>query len=530
MNYTSTRNSSIKVSAAEAIVKGIADDGGLFVPSELKSLPKFTAEAIRELSVKSYRAYQEVAFDVLKVFLPFEEEELRGVVNNAYRLRNPGRDVDWNFDTLGATRLVKLDDKSKGPAYILELWHGPTAAFKDMALQILPGLLNLSKKSVGKTGGKTLILVATSGDTGKAALEGFKDAQGVEIAVFYPEDGVSEIQKLQMTTQEGENVHVFAVKGNFDDCQNAVKQVFNDTDVAARAAKSNVTFSSANSINWGRLVPQIVYYVSAYAELVQSKSIQCGDKVNICVPTGNFGNILAAYYAMEMGIPVNKFICGSNSNNVLADFINTGTYDRNRDFCTTVSPSMDILVSSNLERLLYHLSGDDKQIKDWFTALADSGKFEVDSKTQSKLKSLFYGGWCNEDDTLATIKMVFEEFGYLMDTHTAVGYKVWRDYVAQSGDVKTKTIIASTANPYKFGDAVYEALYGKFVLQEAGAFAAEVDEDEEAKPVPTDATSALFDRSEIRIPRCLCDVRDREVRFTEVLEKSQIKDAVLKMI
>jgi threonine synthase len=529
MKYTSTRNATIAVTAADAIVKGIADDGGLFVPSDLSALPKFSESAIRELGAKSYNAYQEIAYDVLKPLLALaseQDDDLRNCVNNAYRLRNPGRDVDWNFDTLGATRLVKLDDKSKGAAHILELWHGPTAAFKDMALQIMPGLLTLSKKAISKTGGKTLILVATSGDTGKAALEGFKDAVGVEIAVFYPEDGVSEMQKLQMTTQEGDNVHVFAVKGNFDDCQSALKEVFTDVDVTERAAKTNTTFSSANSINWGRLCPQIVYYISAYAELVQNKSIQCGDKVNICVPTGNFGNILAAYYAMKMGIPVNKFICASNSNNVLADFINTGVYDRNREFCTTVSPSMDILISSNLERLLFHLSGNgDKQIREWFAALKKDGKFEVDKSTKTKLGSLFYGGWCSEEDTLATIKAVFDEYGYLLDTHSAVGYKVWCDYTASSGDVKTKTIIASTANPYKFSEAVHEALYGKFVPSE---FEAVVTEDDE--PVANDAMSKLFERTEIKIPKSLTDVKDKDVRFTEVLEKSQIKDAVMKIL
>jgi threonine synthase len=324
---------------------------------------------------------------------------------------------------------------------------------------------------------------------------------------------------------------VYAVRGNFDNCQSGVKAIFDDRKLREELNARGTFLSSANSINWGRLCPQIVYYVSAYAELVQTKAIQCGDKVNICVPTGNFGNILAAYYAMEMGIPVNKFICASNSNNVLSDFINTGTYDRNREFKATVSPSMDILVSSNLERLLYHLSGNDSAaIKEWFTALSASGKFEVSAKVKSKIKSLFYGGWCSEGDTSSTIKSVFDKYGYLMDTHTAVGYKVWVDYVMSSGDSKTKTIIASTANPYKFSDAVYEALYGKFIPGEI--FAADVigDDGEDFEPVANDVMSRLFDRTEIRIPAPLSDVKDREVRFTEVLEKSQIKDAVLKLL
>jgi len=529
MNYTSTRNSSISVTAAEAIVQGISDEGGLFVPVDLNALPKFDMQRFIELAAKDYQSYQDIAYDIFKPlfdFTPSMESELRNCVNNAYSA---------NFNTVGTTRVVKLDDSGKGAAHILELWHGPTAAFKDMALQVLPGVMNLSKVVLKRGGEKTLILVATSGDTGKAALEGFKDAQGIEIAVFYPEDGVSEMQKLQMITQEGENVHVFAVKGNFDDCQAALKDVFTDMAVIDRAKQNGVSFSSANSINWGRLFPQIVYYIHAYVELIRTKAIKAGDKINVCVPTGNFGNILAAYYASVMGLPVNKFICASNSNNVLADFINTGVYDRNREFCATVSPSMDILVSSNLERLLYHFAdGDSSAVNKWFAALKDSGKFEVDGKVKAKIDESFFGGWCNESETSSTIKSVFAKYGYLMDTHTAVGYKVWQDYVEQSGDRKTKTLIAATANPYKFAGAVYESLYGAFIPAELtdfdGGYYPEEYIETPSNP-DDDALSRLSSRSGIRVPATLKGVREKEVRFNQAaLEKGQIKEAILKII
>ena len=517
MKYTSTRNSTISITASEAIVKGISDEGGLFVPFAPKGLPKFTMNEIQDMADKPYH---ERAFDVLSKFLDFDESELRGCVSEAYNM---------NFRTLGATRLVGLDNA----AYMLELWHGPTAAFKDMALQILPGLIKTSIKKVGKSK-KILILTATSGDTGKAALEGFKDVEGIEIVVFYPEDGVSDVQKRQMTTQEGENVHVFAVKGNFDDCQNAVKAVFADASVIKEAEKAEIAFSSANSINWGRLCPQIAYYISAYADLVAKKAILPGDKINICVPTGNFGNILAAYYAMEMGLPVEKFICASNTNNVLTDFINTGVYSCKRDFHTTVSPSMDILVSSNLERLLYHISGNnDGLVNGWFTALSKKGEFEADKKVKTKMKSLFYGGWCSEEETLETIKSVYNEHGYLMDTHTAVGYKVWQDYMSKSGGGKpsnagTKTIIASTASPYKFETAVYEALYGKYSVPEIE------EEDDfangEPKAVLNTLTKELEAKTGIPIPKPLVGIDEKPIRFTQTLTKAQIKNAVLKIL
>jgi threonine synthase len=527
MNYTSTRNSKISITAADAIVKGISEEGGLFVPEKLTDLPKFKTETLQKLSEMSYN---ERAAEVLRPLLGFSEEELLSCIDKAY---------SSGFSTIGVTRNVKLDDTAglNQSTIALELWHGPTAAFKDMALQILPELMRTSAKLSKARSGKTIILVATSGDTGKAALEGFKDVEGIEIAVFYPEDGVSDIQKLQMQSQEGENVRVYAVKGNFDDCQNAVKAVFTDSEVVKRAERSGVTFSSANSINWGRLCPQIVYYVSAYAQLVREKVIRCGDKINICVPTGNFGNILAAYYAGEMGVPVEKLICASNTNNILTDFINTGVYDINRDFHTTVSPSMDILISSNLERLLYHLCGnDDKQINEWFTALKDSGRFEVDAKMKKKLKTLFYAGWASEIETGATIKRVFNEHGYLMDTHTAVGHKVLQDYNENTSKSRIKTLLASTANPYKFGDSVYEALYpdlGKYTPVEVEIEVSSQDEAAEEPTVETRTTTVMDELEKLTgicVPKSLSGINEKQVRFTEVLDKSQIRDAVLKIL
>ena len=378
-----------------------------------------------------------------------------------------------------------------------------------MALQILPYLLTVSAKKT--IAGKDIaILVATSGDTGKAALEGFKDVPGTSITVFYPEDGVSDMQKRQMTTQEGSNVNVCAVKGNFDDCQNGVKAIFTDAKLKAELEKMNVVFSSANSINWGRLSPQIVYYISAYASLIKNGEIKYGEPVNIVVPTGNFGNILAAYYAKQMGIPVNKLICASNANNVLTDFINTGVYDRNRSFYTTVSPSMDILISSNLERLLYHLSGEnDAQIREWFGKLAKDGKYSVTPEVLEKIRADFYAGYCDDVQTKAAIKEVFESYSYLMDTHTAVAYKVYQDYKNATGDT-TKTIVASTANPYKFGAAVMDALGG----ETKGLDEFTIIENLEKKTGTT-------------IPAPLAATKNKAVRFTGSVEKQDMPEVVL---
>lgn len=492
MNYASTRNSSLKATSAHAIVKGLSDEGGLYVPEEI---PALTEEEILGLCGKSY---VERAFAVFAKYLTdFTPEELRHCVESAYN--------DKNFDSANIAEISKL----KEGKYVLELWHGPTCAFKDMALQILPYLLTTSaKKTVD--GKHIAILVATSGDTGKAALEGFKDVEGTSISVFYPEDGVSPMQKRQMITQEGGNVKVCAVKGNFDDCQNGVKAIFTDKEIAGKLAEKNILLSSANSINWGRLAPQIVYYVSTYAQLVADKEIEYGEKINIVVPTGNFGNILAAYYAKLMGIPVNKLICASNSNNVLTDFINTGVYDRNRKFYTTVSPSMDILISSNLERLLYHLTGgNDKLINDWFGALKDTGRYEVNAEVKKQISELFYAGCCTDADTKAQICKTFRDERYLLDTHSAVAVKVYEDYKNKTGD-NTKTVIASTANPYKFGRAVYEAVGGKSVCG---------DEFE--------LISHLESETDTKMPAPLAATQNKPVRFTDVVEKQKMGELVL---
>lgn len=491
MNYRSTRNNQVEVTSAKAIAQGLSDEGGLFVP---ESLPKLSEADIMGLCGKSY---SERAFEIFKLFLTdFTDDEIRYCVSNAY---------GSNFDTENVSEISHLLTGT----YILELWHGPTCAFKDMALQILPYLLTVSaKKTIA--GKEIAILVATSGDTGKAALEGFKDVPGTSITVFYPEDGVSDMQKRQMTTQDGSNVNVCAVKGNFDDCQNGVKAIFTDAKLKTELEKMNVVFSSANSINWGRLSPQIVYYISAYASLVKNGEIKYGEPVNIVVPTGNFGNILAAYYAKQMGIPVNKLICASNANNVLTDFINTGVYDRNRSFYTTVSPSMDILISSNLERLLYHLSGEnDAQIRDWFGKLARDGKYSVTPEVLEKIRADFYAGCCDDAQTKAAIKEVFESYSYLMDTHTAVAYKVYQEYKKATRD-NTKTIIASTANPYKFGASVMDALGG----ETKGLDEFTIIENLEKKTGTT-------------IPAPLAATKNKAVRFTGSVEKQDMPEVVL---
>lgn len=492
MNYTSTRNSSLDVTSAHAITKGLSDEGGLYVP---KAVPDFSRE---ELLAMSDMSYADRAFEVFsKLLTDFTPEEIRHCVDSAYN--------DRNFDSGNIAEMTRLEEGK----YILELWHGPTCAFKDMALQILPYLLTTSaKKTVD--GKHIAILVATSGDTGKAALEGFKDVDGTSIAVFYPEDGVSPMQKRQMTTQEGGNVFVSAVKGNFDDCQNGVKAIFTDKEIADKLAEKNILLSSANSINWGRLAPQIVYYISSYVELVKKKEISFGDKINVVVPTGNFGNILAAYYAKLMGIPIGKLICASNSNNVLTDFINTGVYDRNRKFYTTVSPSMDILISSNLERLLYLMTDcDDKLIREWFGLLKEQGRYEVNGDVKARLAEHFWAGCCSDAETKTQIKDTFDKYSYLLDTHTAVAVKVYEDYVKATGD-KTPTVIASTANPYKFGRAVYEAVNGR-----------EGCEDE------FELISQLEKETSTKMPAPLAATKDKQVRFTGSVEKQSMGETVL---
>ena len=492
MNYQSTRNSKLEVLSSTAILKGISEEGGLFVP---ETLPEITADELEKMASLPY--VERAAYVFSKYLTDFSDDEINYCVSGAYNTNN--------FETDNIAELKKISDNQ----YSYELWHGPTCAFKDMALQILPYLLSVSSKKAND-GKKIMILVATSGDTGKAALEGFKDKEGVSITVFYPEDGVSAMQKRQMTTQEGENVNVCAIKGNFDDCQNGVKAIFTDKSVAEELLKKNIEFSSANSINWGRLSPQIVYYVSLYSEMIKRGEIKNGELVNIVVPTGNFGNILAAYYAKKMGVPFGKLICASNANNVLTDFINTGIYDRNRCFYQTISPSMDILISSNLERLLYDMSGNnDEEIKGYFGKLASCGKYEVSDEIKAKLKAEFYGGYCDDNQTKATINRYFTEYGYLCDTHTAVAMNVYDRYLSDTGD-KTKTVIVSTASPYKFTPAVYEAVAGK------------LDTTDEFELV-----SKLNAVSGLKVPDALANLATKEVRFNNSIDKQEMKEFVL---
>ena len=494
MYYKSTRNSSVNVSSAQAIAQGISKDGGLFVPSEI---PSISLDDIKALGDKTYA---ERAFFVFSKFLTdFTDAEIRYCVDNAYN--------DKNFDTNNIAEIAHLFDGT----YMLELWHGPTCAFKDMALQILPYLLTTSAKKLNLNK-KIVILVATSGDTGKAALEGFKDVPDTEILVFYPDNGVSAMQKKQMTTQEGNNVGVCAIKGNFDDAQSGVKAIFTDPGIAEELNDNGMMFSSANSINWGRLAPQIIYYISTYAQLVKDGEIELGEKINIVVPTGNFGNILAGYYAKKMGLPVNKLICASNANNVLTDFINTGVYNKNRPFHATISPSMDILISSNLERLLYHLCGeDDAQIGEWFGKLASEGKYEVSDEVKNILKTEFYAGCCDDAETKACIKEIYDKYSYTCDTHTGVAVKVYEDYKKATND-NTKTIIASTASPYKFSGSVLDAI------------GADTDADE------FDLVNELAEVSKLPVPKSLAALKDKDIRFKEIIDKSEMKDFVFKSL
>ncbi len=497
MQYTSTRDSSVRVDSATAIATGISPDGGLYVPVEL---PVYDyADLTRVMNA----GYCERAVDILSEFLTdFSKSELRECVTQAY---------EGKFREDGEIAPVHaLTDKE----YILELWHGPTCAFKDMALQLLPHLL---RKATLKTGSnkEVIILVATSGDTGKAALEGFADVPGTRIIVFYPDEGVSNIQKLQMTTQEGANVGVCAVKGNFDDAQTGVKKIFLDPAMKEALAANGMQFSSANSINLGRLVPQIVYYISAYLDLMCSGKMDYeGEQVNIVVPTGNFGNILAAFYAKQIGLPVKKLICASNANNVLTDFIRTGVYDRNRSFHTTISPSMDILISSNLERLIYHLTdGDSVRVSKWMAELAATGRYEVDDDVKARLQETFWAGYCDDAGTKTTIKDVFDDYGYLCDTHTAVGLNVYNQYVQATGDTETPVIVASTANPFKFAPSVLAAI-------------SEVDPSRSE----FDIINELSVMSSAPVPEQLADLRTKEVRFDKLCDREKMNDVVLEML
>ncbi len=482
--YSSTRGGVGDLAAAEAIIQGLAPDGGLFVPDAIPPLPDLP---------EGKADYRDIAVPVIGAFFDdYAEEEIRRAAELAY---------DSKFDT---EEIVPL--KKAGGAYFLELYHGKTSAFKDMALSILPYLLT---GAVRKTGDdrRILILTATSGDTGKAALEGFADVPGTEIAVFYPETGVSEIQKRQMVTQTGANTQVFAIRGNFDDAQTGVKKIFEDSAFAGELSGRGVRLSSANSINIGRLVPQVAYYVYAYRQMVLRGEIKKGGNVNICVPTGNFGNILAAYFAHEMGIPVARLICASNENNVLTDFIRTGTYDIHRTFRVTNSPSMDIIISSNLERLLFLLNGRraDEVVR-MMDELKRFGRYSVPEKIRDGLK-LFYGGCASQEETTDAIGEMYRREGYLMDTHTAVAYKVFRDYVSETGD-RTKTVIASTASPFKFPRSV------------AGAVGIEMDADDFT------LSRMISEKTGLPIPRGLADLEKKPVLHDRTVAPDEMKKAI----
>ena len=496
MFYTSTRNNNIRVTASQAIAQGISEEGGLFVPCEMPQL------GLNKIDEMINMSYIERAKTVLREFLTdFTEEELSYCVEGAYSSEK--------FSSPKIAPTVNV----KGNKNILELWHGPTCAFKDMALQLLPYLMTVSAKKTAD--GKTIvILVATSGDTGKAALEGFKDVKDTKILVFYPVDGVSPMQKLQMTTQEGENVAGCAINGNFDDAQSAVKQIFTNEEIKTELAKKNMMFSSANSINWGRLVPQIVYYFSAYCDLVEQNRIKLGDEINVVVPTGNFGNILAGYYAKKMGLPIKNLVCASNSNNVLTDFLKSGKYDKNRKFFTTTSPSMDILISSNLERLLYHMSGcDSKLINELMDSLARNGEYEVSQALIEEIQKCFDAGCCDEDSVAATIKSNFDENHYLLDTHTAVAVKVYEDYVKQTGD-DIPTVIDSTASPYKFSKSVLSA----------------VTNGKENNLDEFEMVDELNSITGADVPASLKALKNKKVRFENVCDKENMSEMVFELL
>ena len=493
MRYISTRDNTIQYSASQAIAQGLARDGGLLTPFYIPKLPGKSLEDMRDM------AYQQRAVYVMKQYLEeFSVKELTDYANAAY---GPDR-----FDSPAVAPVHTVD----GNTHCLELWHGPTCAFKDMALQMLPHLLTASLAKTEET--KTVcILVATSGDTGKGALEGFKNVPRTKILVFYPKDGVSEVQELQMVTQEGGNVGVSAVVGNFDDAQTGVKKLFSDESLRQELARRGYFFSSANSINWGRVLPQIVYYISAYCDLLRDEKIAPGQAVNVCVPTGNFGNILAAYYAKEMGLPINQLICASNSNNVLTEFLREGVYDRNRQFYNTMSPSMDILISSNLERLLLSLTQDPAEVREYMTQLAETGRYKVSGRIQDRLQKRFKGYFCDDRETQRVIRTMFERHGYLIDTHTAVAFSALEQYRRETGD-DTPAIVASTASPFKFCSSVLEA------LGETGIASG------------LDALDQLTAKTGQPAPAPLAGLRDKAVRFTGVVEKDRMVDAVLSLL
>ncbi len=485
--YKSTRSENETVTASQAILKGLASDGGLFVPT---AIPKLGV-SLEELSGMTY---QETAYAVMKEFLTdFTEEELKSCIERAY---------DSKFDTEEIAPLVKAEG-----AYYLELFHGSTIAFKDMALSILPHLLTTAAKK-NDMKNDIIILTATSGDTGKAALAGFANVPGTKIMVFYPKGGVSPIQEKQMVTQQGNNVSVVGIKGNFDQAQTGVKEIFGDEEILAKMNKKGYSFSSANSINIGRLVPQIVYYVYSYAKLLANEEIALGEKINVVVPTGNFGNILAAYYAKNMGLPINKLICASNDNKVLFDFFSTGTYDRNRDFILTTSPSMDILISSNLERLIYKIAGNSSvKCQELMNMLKSEGKYDISDEMKAELGD-FYGNYATEKETADTIKALYESTGYVIDTHTAVAASVYNKYKEETKD-DTKTIIASTASPFKFTRSVMNAIDEKY--DELGDFEL-VDE--------------LSRIANVKVPNAIEEIRNAEPVHKLVCEVDEMKKVV----
>ena len=485
--YSSTRNSEPKFTASQAILKGLADDGGLFVPDHIPAL----SCSMREMAGKSY---QEVAYEVMKLFFTdFTEEELKNCIERAY---------DSKFDTEEIAPLVEAEG-----TYYLELFHGATIAFKDMALSILPHLMITSAKK-NQVENEIVILTATSGDTGKAALAGFAGVEGTKIIVFYPKNGVSPIQERQMVTQKGDNTFVVGIRGNFDDAQTGVKALFNDKELAQEMAAAGLQFSSANSINIGRLVPQVVYYVYAYAKLFQEERIAEGEKINVVVPTGNFGNILAAFYARQMGVPIGKLICASNENKVLYDFFATGTYDRNREFVLTTSPSMDILISSNLERLIYRIAGEDAQKNAaLMESLARTGVYEITEQMREQLAD-FYGNYADEAETAGRIRQMFENTGYVLDTHTAVASAVYQKYREASKD-ETVTVIASTASPFKFTRSVMNAIDGKY---DAMSDFELVDE--------------LARIGRLDVPNAIAEIRTAPVVHDNICDKTEMKAVV----
>ena len=485
--YQSTRGKGEPITASWAILKGLSEDGGLFVPTSIPSLDV----SMEELSRMSY---QETAYQVMsRLLTDFTEEELRTCINSAY---------DKKFDTDVIAPLKEADG-----AYFLELFHGPTIAFKDMALSILPYLMTTAAKK-NNVKNEIVILTATSGDTGKAALAGFADVPGTRIIVFYPKHGVSPIQEKQMVTQKGANTYVVGITGNFDDAQTAVKKMFNDKDMAAELAQAGFQFSSANSINIGRLVPQIVYYVYAYATLVRQGRIQAGQEINVVVPTGNFGNILAAFYAKQMGLPVKKLICASNENKVLFDFFSTGTYNRKRDFILTSSPSMDILISSNLERLIYRIAGENaEENAKLMAALSTDGKYIITDEMKAQLES-FYGNYTTEKETAEVISALYEKTGYVIDTHTAVAAGVYGKYKAETED-ETKTVIASTASPFKFTRSVMDAIDEKYDSM-----------------TDFELVDELSKIANVKVPQAIEDIRSAEVLHKTVCEVDEMPNIV----